>query len=481
MDEFLAIYAEGPEAVYRELEELYKQFFALKQKVDELSARINKDSHNSNKPPSSDSFKKPPKPQNLRGKTDKRSGGQKGHDGCTLKRVEEPDHTVTLTPGKCACCSGSLSGAEEVLAETRQVFDLPPIKLEVTEYVSYARQCSKCGVWSQAQFPEGVTQPAQYGPRYLGMLTYLNQYQLIPVARTQECAADMFGHQPSQGTILNAVATCAMRLEPVQTVMKSAAKLSKVLRKDETGTRVGKKTGWVHTASTPELTCYFYNSRRGRAAHKEIGILSEFTGTVVHDCLSSYMDAGYKFSHALCNAHILRELLGQWEDTRQTWTQRMSSVLRSLKRAKEQAQAKGDNELEEKLLQRYQRVYKRIVERALIKNPAPPPTGKPGRSPEGKTRSLALRLQRYEPAVLQFAVDFDVPFDNNLAERDLRMIKLQKKISGCFRSEQGAINFCTTRSYISTMRKQGQNVMKAICSVFQGRIIMPQFKTAKTN
>ena len=449
----------------------------LAKQVQDLKSRLAMDSHNSSKPPSSDGYKKPPKPQNLRSKSGRRSGGQKGHAGCTLEPVSKPDHHVLHAPKTCGSCGHSLDNAEVVGRDSRQVFDLPELKLEVTAHEVVSCVCPDCLALNRGYFPDSVMQPTQYGPRFLGVLTYLNQYQLIPLARTQECVGDLFGHQPSQATITNALANCAKWLEPVQTAVKTAIIESEVVDFDETGMRIAKLLQWVHTAGTLLLTFYYTHSKRGGEAFAEIGILKNFKGTAVHDCWSSYLNRDFVCRHALCNAHLLREMLGTWEDTHETWTQRMSSLLRSLKRAKESAQEAGQHQLDPQLLQRYRRVYRQIVARGLLKNPAPERTGNRGRPANGKTRSLLLRLDNHEEDVLRFAIDFAVPFDNNLAERDLRMVKLHQKISGCFRSEAGAKHFCTIRGYISTLRKQGIDVMSALCSGFAGDIVWPALKT----
>ena len=451
----------------------------LVSQVQDLKSRLAMDSHNSSKPPSSDGFKKPPKPPNLRGKSGKRSGGQKGHAGCTLQPVSKPHHRVMHAPQACSGCGHSLDNADVVGRDIRQVYDLPVLQMEVTEHEVVTCVCPHCQALNQGKFPVNVTQPTQYGPRFMGFLTYLNQYQLIPLARTQECAGDLFGHQPSQATIISAVASCAKLLEPVEKAIKKAITKSRVVRFDETGMRVAKLLHWIHTASTPMLTFYSCQAKRGREAFTKIGILEKFKGTAVHDCLSSYQDPKFTCTHSLCCVHLLRELLGLWEGKRQTWTQRMSALLRALKRAKESTQASGQSALDTGLLQRYRLAYRKIVARGLIKNPAPERTGKRGHPANGKARSLLLRLEKHEEAVLRFAIDFAVPFDNNLAERDLRMVKLRQKISGCFRSEDGPSNFCTIRGYISTLRKQGIDVMTALCKVFTGNPGRPSIKPVR--
>ena len=237
-----------------------------------------------------------------------------------------------------------------------------------------------------------------------------------------------------------------------------------------------KQLSWIPVASTQKLTFYASHPKRGREAFEEIGILKAFRGTGVHDCLASYHAPSYPCGHSLCNAHLLRELLGLWERTHQTWTQRLSALLRSLLRAKAAAQAAGEPALDPNLLQRYCGVYRQIVARGLAHNPLPERTGKRGRPANGETRSLLVRLQRHEEAVLRFALDFAVPFDNNQAERDLRMVKLRQKVSGCFRSADGAKHFCRIRGYLSTLRKQGADILNALHSVFTGNPIYPSLE-----
>ena len=489
-DEFQALYDQGPDAVYALFQTLWatialqqeritaleEQNARLSARVQELEARLSKDSHNSSQPPSSDGLNKPkPKPCNLRQKTGKRAGGQPGHPGHTLELVDNPDHTLVHAPSTCAVCGGSLQDALILSKKRRQVFELPPLKLEVTEHQSLSCVCPHCNLINVGTFPEEVTQPAQYGPKMLGLCVYLSQYQLLPLARTQELLVDLFGQSPSQGTLTSAIAACSRRLEPVETALKAALLRVGVLHSDETGVCVAKQLHWVHVACTSTLTFYAHHAKRGREAFTAMEVLPHFGGTSVHDCLSSYHDPTYGCSHSLCNAHLLRELLGLFETTQQTWPQRMSALLRSLKRAKEAAQSAGKSALDPVLLLRYQTLYRRIVARGLAKNPAPTRTGQRGRPANGICRSLLLRLEQREDAVLRFALDFEVPFDNNQAERDLRMVKVQQKVSGCFRSTDGADHFCRIRGYISTLRKQGSSILSALRSVFMGNPLYPCF------
>ena len=487
-DEFQALYDQGPDAVYALFQTLWatialqqaritaleEQNARLSARVQELEARLSKDSHNSSKPPSSDGLHKPaPKPCNLRKKTGKRAGGQPGHQGYTLELVDNPDHTLLHAPATCTGCGGSLQDAPVLGQERRQVFELPPLKLEVTEHQALSCVCPHCHTRNVGAFPEEVTQPAQYGPKMLGLCVYLSQYQLLPLARTQELLVDLFGQSPSQGTLTSAIAACSRRLEPVETALKAALLRAPVLHSDETGIRVQKQLHWIHVACTCTLTFYAHHARRGREAFTAMEVLPHFEGTSVHDCLSAYHDPTYGCTHSLCNAHLLRELLGLFETTRQTWTQRMGSLLRSLKRAKEVAQSAGKSALDPVLLARYQGLYRRLVARGLEQNPPPTRTQKRGRPANGACRSLLLRFEKREDEVLRFALDFAVPFDNNQAERDLRMIKVHQKVSGCFRSTDGADHFCRIRGYISTLRKQGIGILSALRSVFMGNPIYP--------
>jgi transposase len=484
-DEFQALYDQGPDAVYALFQTLWTRLAALEEqnahlleRVQELEARLSKDSHNSSKPPSSDGFNKlKPKPCNLRQKTDKHTGGQPGHPGHTLELVDNPDYTLVHAPTICLGCGGSLKDAPILGKDRRQVFELPPLKLEVTEHQALSCVCPHCHTLNAGEFPEEVAQPTQYGPKMLGLCVYLSQYQLLPLARIQDLLVDLFGQSPSQGTFTSAIAACSRRLEPVESALKAALLHAPVLHSDETGVQVDTQLHWIHVAATSTLTFYAHHAKRGRKAFTAMGILPHFGGTSVHDSLVSYHDPTYACTHSLCNAHLLRELLGLFETNHQTWSQRMSALLRSLKHAKEFAQSQGKTALDPALLLRYQTLYRRIVARGLAQNPAPQRTGQRGRPAHGICLSLLLRLEQREDAVLRFALDFAVPFDNNQAERDLRMIKVQQKVSGCFRSTDGADHFCRIRGYISTLHKQGSGILNALRSVFMGNPIYPCFET----
>jgi transposase len=480
-EEFQRLYDQGPDAVYAHIVQMQAPIDALSARVQQLEARLGKDSHNSSKPPSSDGLnKRAPKPRSLRGQTGRSPGGQAGHVGRTLEPCQSPDQVVEHRPDACATCGACLVEAQASAQESRQVFDLPPLRLCVTEHRVLSCVCPHCHALTQGTFPPDVTQPVQYGPDILGLGVYLSQYQLLPLARTQELLVDLFGQGPSQATLGSALARAHQTLAPVEAAIKEAVTGAGVVHFDETGARVQATLQWLHVASTDRLTFYARHPKRGRQAFGDIGILPVFEGRSVHDGLSSYLCEDYSCTHSLCNAHHLRQLLGLWETTQQTWTQRMSRLLCALNRAKETAQAAGQDALDPLLLERARHLYRRIVARGLALNPAPPPTGRRGHPAKGEARSLLERLQTHEDAVLRFAQDFAVPFDNNQAERDLRMIKVHQKVSGCFRTPEGADQFCRIRGYISTLRKQGSRVLTALRSVLGGDPIYPSLQPAPT-
>lgn len=468
-EEFQQVYDQGPDAVYALLLAMQAQIDALTARVEELEARLAKDSHNSSKPPSSDGLgREPAQPHSLRERGQRRSGGQPGHPGRTLCQVAQPDELVDHRPVVCHVCGQGLADLPlTTLGERRQVFELPHPRLVVTEHRVGVVVCPACQALNRGAFPQGVSQPAQWGPGLLGLAVYLLQYQLLPLARCRQVLLDLYGQAPSQATLLHAVADCHTTLAPVEAALKQAVGDARVAHFDETGVRVAGRLEWLHVASTAHLTHLTHHPRRGRAALGDIGLLEHFGGVSVHDAYGSYRDFGTG-RHALCNAHLLRELLGRWERDRQTWTQRLSALLRLVLHAKKTAQAAGQTALPPEFLARVTTAYRSLVARGLAQNPRPAPTGRGGAPKLGPTRSLLERLQRYETEHLRFAFDFAVPFDNNQAERDFRMAKVQQKVSGCFRTSAGADRFCRLRGYLSTLRKQGINLLDALRAALAG-------------
>lgn len=473
----------------------------LQRRVAELEAmpaepteQVVRDSHNSHRPPSSDlPFIK--RTRSLRRPSGKSVGGQVGHPGRTRLRVEQPDRVVTHRPSVCRGCGASLRNGYVVSCDARQVIDIPPVKPFVIEHRAWTKRCVTCGEVTKARFPKGIEAAVQYGDGVRARAVYLTKYQLLPVRRAGELLADFFGCAVSPATVMRMVTQCARALVRSEAQIKEGLRRAEVLNVDETGIRVAGAGHFVHVASTPQLTHYAYDRRRGKSAMDEIGILPVFKGVCVRDGWVAY-DHYHHCRHALCNAHLLRELVYIEEShphQRGQWAAPMAELLREIKAAVELARTAGRSELTADEQTRFTRRYERIIKRGVELNPprqpsyrAPPKSSSTksssreagrrevvgrGRVAQTAARNLVARLERYQNQVLRFMTDFSVPFDNNAAERDLRMLKLQQKTSGCFRSHEGAREFCRIRSLISTARKQGQSVLPTIEHLFTGQQI----------
>jgi transposase len=459
-EEVDAIYEQGREAVKG-------MFMQLQARIEELERQQRQNSQNSSKPPSSDGYRKP-QPKSLRRKTGRRSGGQKGHAGTTLEMAAEPDHVVDYWPERCSGCGSELGQTAAAGYEARQVHDIPPIAIEVTEHRGMKVCCGQCQAINQGRFPESVKPGVQYGNGVMAFGIYAHVYQLLPLERTSEFAQDVLGCQPSEGTWINKVIVCAKQVAPSVEQIKAAIRAAQVMYVDETGMRVMKKLQWLHTMSTERLTYYAVDAKRGREAQDRIGVLPGFAGVMMHDKLLSYdLNIG---THALCGAHLLRELTALQQDTPQRWPIRLQTLLIQIKTAVSNALALGRTELSQKMMAAFDADYDRLTRRALQANPRPHhqphQRGRPKSTP---ARNLAERLRDHKDCILRFMHDFRVAFDNNLAERDLRMMKVKQKISGCFRSDVGAQRFALIRSYVSTARKQGFRAFDAIRAACDGK------------
>ena len=380
---------------------------------------------------------------------------------------------VPHEPERCEGCGGGLEGAELLGVERRQVFDLPPqTRLFVCEHRALRRRCGCCGTVSAGVFPEQVRAPAQYGPRLRAYVLYLAVYQHLPYGRIGRLLADRYGASLSTGTLQAIVARGAAGLEPFLQELRGQLVGSPVVHVDETGARTAGKLHWVHEATTATLALYGLHARRGREGIDALAVLPGFTGVAVHDGFTPYR--GYSdCTHALCNGHHLRELTAVEEQGGQPWATELARLLVELKDTVEAAKQAGARMLAPGTLAGYRARYRQLLAAGYARNPEPPRTGKRGRPRQGPTRSLLLRLDQYQDDVLRFASDFDVSFDNNLAERDIRMIKLQQKISGCWRSREGAEAFLALRSYIQTARKQGQDILAVLQAAAEGRPWLP--------
>lgn len=472
-EEIRAIFAKGEDAVIELVENLVARINSLEERLALVEDQLAKNSHNSSKPPSGDGFGK--RTKSLRTKSNRPSGGQIGHPGETLEWRENPDYVEEHRAESCGGCGHSLVDVEVSGWSARQVHDLPSVELEVTEHRSEEKSCPHCGLLNQGRFPSEVSQPIQYGARLKAQMVYLLDGQMIPSNRVCELLADFYGAEVSEGTIYNARSFCAEALAPGEQAVLEALKRAEVVHFDETGMRVGKKGWWLHVASTDELTAYFIHPKRGKLAMDPMGILPVFQGTAIHDGFKSY--TSYSCYHGLCNSHHLRELTFVYERHDPIWSDQMIDLLLKMKKQVELAKEAGKSSLEPENLAQLEKDYQRILDLGFAANPPPVPDPeapkKRGRKKQTVPKNLLDRLQAKQTEVLRFLYDFAVPFDNNLAERDLRMMKLKQKISGVFRSEAGARQFCRIRGHISTLRKQGRDVMDALTQVFMGTPVSP--------
>lgn len=469
-----AAYRQGEEAVIGLVERLLKAqaetIARLESRIEVLENQASKDSKNSSKPPSGDGFKK--RTGSLRGKSERQSGGQPGHPGSTLEWVEEADTIEQHRVETCDGCGASLVAMPIVAWQCRQVQDLVPIEIAVSEHQAEVKQCGCCGAMNQAAFPREVSNRVQYGCRLRSLMVYLMDYQLLPSARVQGLLSDVCGLTLSEGTLYETRSQCFAALSEVEAQIKAGVAAAGVAHFDETGWRVKAKLLWLHVASTAALTYYFIHPKRGGEAIDAMEILPSFTGTSVHDGWRSY--AGYDCTHALCNAHHLRELRFLVERYQQAWAEQMMTLLVTMKVSVEQAQAQGQTQLSTHKITQFEQQYRDLIATGLQLNPANPPLANArGRPKQTPARNLLERLDTHQAEVLRFMADFRVPFDNNQAERDIRMMKLKQKISGSFRSMEGSRIFCRIRGYISTLKKQGHHLLDALKQVFLGQPIFP--------
>lgn len=452
--------------------QMQEKIIQLESRVKTLEAQLNQNSNNSSKPPSSDGFHKP-KPKSLRGKSGKKRGGQPGHRRHILEKHPHPDKVVYHVLNCCSHCKANLKKTKTNDYEIRQVFDVPPLKIEITEHRAEQKTCHRCQRKSVAAFSEAITQPTQYGNTLKGFVTYLNQYQYLPYDRLQELIEDVFNHKISQGMLVKINQQCHSNLKAVEEEIKQQLQTSAYLHHDETGIQVDGKLHWCHVASTPKLTSYGIHAKRGKEGIEAMEILPGFRGRLIHDFFIPYF--GYDCQHALCNAHHLRELKFIEEECQQEWAKHMAHLLLAIKKQVEWHQDRSLR-LPPQRIQAYERCYDEIVMLGIWHpDNLPKPREKPrGCVKQTKAKNLLDRLRFHRALVLAFMYDPNIPFTNNQAEQDIRMLKVKQKISGCFRSQQGAQWFARIKSYLSTAKKQGQNILQSLQNAFCGYPFIPQ-------
>ena len=454
---------------------LQEQLKALQIAVKQLQARGNLNSRNSSKPPSSDGLNKPA-PKSLRVAGKNPTGGQKGHPGRTLSQASESDEIVIHpVPDQCQACQRQLPFA--YVNETRQVFDLPVLKFEVTEHHAMQAICA-CGHVHTAEFPAGVNASVQYGPRAQAAMVHLNQNHAVSVQRTAALMKDFFDLPVSQATVVKATQTGADILAPTVQDIGQAIAGAAVAHADESGMRVAKKLHWLHVLATNTLTWMGCHPKRGGEAFASLALLQQFKGVLVHDGWMPYK--ALECQHALCNQHHLRELTYLLEELDQAWAGDMIELLTHANHEDNLNCADGktpsyDSQKYQRQVRDLRALYDAILAQAQAQHPIAPATGKRGRPKQSKATNLIGRLRDYSDDVWRFLTQPDVPFTNNLAEQTVRMPKVKQKVSGCFRTLPGAQNYCVIRSYCASMHKQGGNVFESLVAAFKGAPPQPCF------
>ena len=456
-------------------QELMAQMVTMQERIKQLEGRLALNSKNSSKPPSSDGMNKPA-PKSLRIAGQNPNGGQKGHPGSTLRKATHPDKIVVHNvPELCQSCHAKLPFA--YVAESRQVFDLPVVKYEVTEHLVMQSICS-CGKVHTGEFPGAVSAAVQYGPRALAAMVHLNQNHAVSVQRTAVLMKDLFELPVSQATVIKAVQLGAELLQSVVQDIGQGIVDSAVVHADETGVRVAKKLHWLHVLATDTLTWMGCHPKRGGEAFESLALLQHFKGVLVHDGWIPYK--ALECQHALCNQHHLRELTYLLEEQGQAWA---GDMIELLTYANHQDNLNcSDGKTPSYTSKRYQNevrdlraLYDAILTQAQAENPIAPSTGKRGRPRQSKATNLIGRLLDYSDDVWRFMTQANVPFTNNLAEQAVRMPKVKQKVSGCFRTPKGATDYCVIRSYCATIHKQGVNIFDSLVAAFKGEPPQPSF------
>jgi len=453
------------------IRQLFDVIEGLQQRVVDMENRFNQNSRNSHRPPSSDGFRKPAFPT----KHEKsKVGGKDKHSGDTLKKMDNPDRIVSLQPELCEHCSKPLSKSDAIfMHDSRQVLDLPPIRMECLEYRRVGCTCSRCGHYTLPAYPIGVEGPVQYGPRTRSLVVLLHERCCLPVNKIQSLFLDLFSTELNEGTIYQYQKMAFQKLGAEEVFIKSALLNSKVVHADETGIRAEKKLHWLHTLGNERFTMQFVHTKRGYDAHLNTNsFLPQFRNWLIHDFWSTYFRFD-KCKHGMCGAHILRELKALSEQG-QKWADRFHVFLLDLYKQSDE----GRNKIPDKDKDEVLKKYRKLLKIAHKEEPPPLPKVTRGRRKKSKGRNLLERLDKYQDEVLAFAHHKFIPFTNNLAERDIRPSKSKLKVAGCFRSLDGAQAYARIHSFLSTVHKHQLNPFNELVLVFQG--LIPEYRRATT-
>jgi transposase len=452
-----------------EIAVLREQLSGLQSQVADLAARVASNSRNSSKPPSSDGLARPA-PKSLRGKSGRKPGRPEGQPGTTMQLSDHPDKTVRHRPARCGCCGKSLKRAAVTAVERRQVTDIPPVKAVTTGHQMLTLLCG-CGCETKAQAPDGVTAPVQYGPRIMGTGIYLWHGQFLSRDRACQALSELFGCAPSPGALAAAARKTAGLIDPALKAITKYLVSAEVVHFDETGFRTAGKLAWVHSASQGKFVLVTVHAKRGKDGMTAAGVLPFFTGIAVHDAWKPYDSFENVAGHALCGAHVLRELVAVTETGTaldKAWAQQAIDALLALNEAADAARAAGRDAIDAETRSKHEDWYRKAAATGIALN-----AGRNGKLQQ-KRHALATRMQAREDDYLRFARDLRVPFTNNAAEQAIRMSKLRIKISGCMRSMTGAEEFCAIRSYLATAARHGIGALEALTSAFQGRPWIPE-------
>ena len=471
-EEFVRFLMKQNEEQSARIAELSAEIASLNQTIKELKEQLNKNSKNSSKPPSSDGLKKPAvnKNKSLRESSGKKQGAQEGHDGVHLSVISDPDHIENHMHSDCTGCPHRAECLSKAcIKETRHEIDTV-VTVDVTAHNAIeVRECPLHGGVKTGSFPENIKATVQYGKNLQAMVVAFNTVGAVSINRTHEILSSVFNIPLATGTIKNMVTRCAESLKDTYERIRLKMTILGLVHCDETGSRVDGKTCWVHVASDQDYTYLTISQKRGQIGMDAADVLPHVRGIIVHDCWGSY----WKYqdvTHAICCAHLLRELNGVIENhPEQTWAVRFKKLLLDMKKVRDKALLSEEDEVSYYHRHKFYKEYDAIIKTAYEENPLPEtPAKKRGRKKKSKVLNLICRLDNYKESVCLFLKNLCVPFDNNQAERDLRMVKVKTKVSGCFRSEEGAQEYLTIMSYIGSARKHGINAFTAIREALNG-------------